>query len=355
MELALLISATVLSFLSVASGVPLAKKYLLSSGIYGKDQQKPRKPKIATSGGIVVLFGVLFSTMAVIGLGKILQIGIQNELVLASVCSINIITLIGLIDDIHVGEGIENEQSSSNRLFEIMDVFGDQMEFNDPDIDRVGLSQLSKMIFVLPAVFPLMAVGAGSWTMNFPIVGVIEWGLIYPLVLLPLGLLFVANVVNMLAGTNGLSAGMSLIAALGLGTFALFNGRIESALIGFSLSGALFGFLIYNWYPASILPGDSLTYLCGAALFSTMVLGDMEKFGIFIFAPWFLEFFLKARNRFDAHSWGLLEGDELKNQHESIYSLTHVFMDRGMNEKGITASLIALEVFVVLLGLALFL
>ncbi|PSH01404.1 MAG: hypothetical protein BRC26_03580, partial [Nanohaloarchaea archaeon QH_8_44_6] len=69
----------------------------------------------------------------------------------------------------------------------------------------------------------------------------------------------------------------------------------------------------------------------------------------------FLEFFLKARNRFDAHSWGLLEGNELKNQHESIYSLTHVFMARGMNEKEITASLITLEVVVVLLGLALFL
>lgn len=353
MNIALLVGAGLLSLLSVAVGVPYARKYLLSSGIYGIDQQKKGKPKVATSGGVVVLFGLLFSTTAFLGIGRLVGIGTNVELVLASICSINIIALIGLIDDIHVGEEIRVE-TPTNRILEMMDVFGSDVKISN-EVDRVGLSQFTKMLFVLPAVFPLMAVGAGSWQMALPIVGVIDWGLIYPLVLLPIGLLFVANVVNMLAGTNGLSAGLSFVTSAGMALFAYSNGELEATLIAVSLCGALAGFLLYNWYPASILPGDSLTYLCGASLFSIMVLGNMEKFGVFIFAPWFAEFGLKARGKFDAHSWGLLKNGALENQHDKIYSLTHIFMEKGFNEEEITVALMVLEAFVVSAGLLLFL
>lgn len=350
----LLLVAGALSFLTVLLGTPYGRKYLLSSGIYGRDQQKEGKPKVATSGGTIVLFGLLFSVTAFLGASKILGLGLDVELVLASLCSINIIALIGLIDDIHVGDSIE-AQSPTDRLLEVMDVFGSDIEFEEGEVERIGIGQFKKMMFVIPAVFPLMAVGAGSWVMHFPAVGAVKWGLIYPLVLLPLGLLFVSNVVNMLAGTNGLSAGMSLVAAAGLGTFAVMNNQIEAALISFSLCGALFAFLLYNWYPASILPGDSLTYLSGATLFSAMVLGNMEKFGVFIFIPWLMEFFLKLRSGFDAHSWGILQKDgSLEPQHEKIYSLTHVFMRRGFNEEEITLTLILFEALVVATGLFLF-
>jgi UDP-N-acetylglucosamine--dolichyl-phosphate N-acetylglucosaminephosphotransferase len=354
-ETYLLVSAGLLSFLSVLVGIPYGRKYLLASGIYGIDQQKKGKPRIATSGGTVVLFGLLFSTTAFLGVSRLLGYSTNVELVLASLCSINIIALIGLIDDIHVGESIEDVNVSSGKIFELMDFFGNDVKFDDSPVERIGLSQFTKMLFVLPAVFPLMAVGAGSWTMKFPLIGTVNWGLIYPLVLLPIGLLFVANVVNMLAGTNGLSAGMSFVAAAGLAVFAMVNGRIEAAVIALSLCGALLGFLAYNWYPASILPGDSLTYLCGASLFSVMVLGNMEKFGVFIFMPWFAEFGLKVRGRFNVHSWGLLENGRLKNQHDKTYSLTHLFMDKGFNEEEITIALVLLEAFIVVIGLLIFL
>lgn len=350
----LLLLAGALSFLTVLLGTPYARKYLLSSGIYGRDQQKEGRPKVATSGGTVVLFGLLFSVTAFLGASKLLGYSIDIEMVLASLCSINIIALIGLIDDIHVGEGIE-AHSPTDKVLEVMDVFGSDIRFEEGELDRVGLSQFKKMMFVLPAVFPLMAVGAGSWTMHFPVIGSINWGIFYPLVLLPLGLLFVSNVVNMLAGTNGLSTGMSLVSGLGLTIFALLNNRYEAALIGISLSGALLAFLLYNWYPASILPGDSLTYLSGAALFSVLVLGNMEKFGVFIFMPWFAEFMLKLRSGFDAHSWGILQDDgSLSSQHEKIYSLTHVFMRKGFNEEEITVALIIAQSLVVASGLFLF-
>ena len=364
-----------LGFLVTFAGTPYARKYLLDSGIYGVDQQKQDKPKVPTSGGISVVFGFLVSITFYLGLNSFFTVpGVEVSLILAALSSVCIITLIGLVDDIHINikkliedeteldsdeidlELPETRDSPLEKLVAFLrwDLFSEKEDSGE--IHRKGLRQNLKMLFVLPAAFPLIAVGAGSWSMTVPIVGMtINWGIIYPLLLLPVGLLFVSNIVNMLAGTNGLAAGMSLIASLTLGTFAILNGETEAALIAWSLSAPLAAFLYFNFYPASILPGDSLTYLCGAAMFSAMVVGNMEKFGVFIFTPWIMEFFLKLRSSFNAHSWGILQDNgSLKSQHEKIYSLTHVFMRRGFTEKQITVSLIIIQALISIVGLFLF-
>lgn len=364
-----------LGFLVTFIGTPYARRYLLDSGIYGIDQQKKEKPKIPTSGGISVVFGFLLSITFYLGLNSFFTApGVEVSLILAALAAVSIITLIGLVDDIHINieKLIEDETDLQSREIDLnlpekghtplskFTSFLEEKIFSknkeSGDIHREGLRQNLKMLFVLPAAFPLIAVGAGSWSMTIPIIGfTINWGIIYPLILLPVGLLFVSNVVNMLAGTNGLAAGMSLVASFSLGLFSIINGQIEAALIAWSLSAPLAAFLYFNFYPASILPGDSLTYLCGAAIFSSMVIGNMEKFGVFIFTPWILEFFLKLRSGFKAHSWGLIQEDKtLKSQHDKIYSLTHVFMKRGFTEKQVTLSLIMIEAVICITGLVLF-
>lgn len=364
-----------LGFLVTFIGTPYARRYLLSSGIYGVDQQKEDKPKIPTSGGLAVVFGFLVSVTFYLGLNFFLATpGVEVSLILAALSSVCIIALIGLVDDIHINieKLIQDETDLNSEEVDLQlpetgktplkriegfftwSMFSD--EDDGDDVHREGLRQNLKMLFVLPAALPLIAVGAGSWSMTVPFLGLtVNWGVIYPLLLLPVGLLFVSNIVNMLAGTNGLAAGMSLVASIALGLFGYMNGQMEAAVIAWSLSAALAAFLYYNFYPASILPGDSLTYLCGAALFSAMVLGNMEKFGVFIFTPWIIEFFLKLRSGFSAHSWGILQDDgSLEPQHDKIYSLTHVFMRRGMTERQITVSLIMIEAVICVTGLFLF-
>ena len=364
-----LLTSLTIGFIAVVVGVPFARKYLLASGIYGIDQQKPGKPKIPTSGGLVVLFGFMFSVTSFLAMEKFFgSQSIEAVSVMAALNSVAVIALIGLIDDIHIDlQNLFNDHVDEEVELDLMDdykppktrfiwekISATRGESNR-DIHRKGISQVYKMLFVLPAVLPLIAIGAGSWSMSFPIIGTINWGLIYPLVLLPLGLLFVSNVVNMLAGTNGLAAGMSLVASLGLGIFALMNNEIEAAAISLSLSASLLGFLYYNFYPSSILPGDSLTYLCGAVLFSAMVIGNMEKFGVFIFGPYFLEFLLKLRSGFKAHSWGELQSDgTIKPLHDKNYSLTHPLMRRGLSEKQITLCLVGFETVAVISALVIF-
>jgi UDP-N-acetylglucosamine--dolichyl-phosphate N-acetylglucosaminephosphotransferase len=362
--------ALLAGFTAVLIGVPYAKNFLLASGIYGIDQQKKDKPRLPTSGGVVVLFGFIVSITLYSGMKSLLGLGIDQALVFTGLSAVNIIALIGLLDDIHIDleslikEHSDAEQVEIDLIEEIkmpgMTLFtkitGDFVQKDEEQIHRNGLSQIPKMLFVLPAALPLIAVGAGSWTMTVPLINfTVNWGLFYPLVILPLALLFVANVVNMLAGTNGLSTGISAVAGASMGVFAYLNGEQEAMIFGLGLAATLTAFYTYNRYPASILPGDSLTYLSGAALFTTAVIGNMEKFAAFIFIPWLLEFVLKLRSGMSAHSWGILQDDgTLEPQHEKNYSLTHPLMRQGLNEKRITQTLIGLEAALCLTGLILF-
>ncbi|MEF8880530.1 MAG: hypothetical protein V5A72_01730 [Candidatus Nanohaloarchaea archaeon] len=364
-----LILAAVLGFTSVIIGVSYARKYLLLSGIYGIDQQKKGKPRLPTSGGIVVLFGFILSITFYMGVSSVTGGVVDKALMFAGLSSINIIALIGLLDDIHIDlESLVSEHTDEEVEISLLEevktphmkvfenITGDFVDSSTSEEHRTGLGQIPKMLFVLPAALPLIAVGAGSWTMVVPVLGfTVDWGLFYPLFIIPVMLLFVSNVVNMLAGTNGLSTGMSAVVATALGVFAYLNSETEAMVFGILLASTLWAFYIHNRYPASILPGDSLTYLAGAALFTTAVIGDIEKFAVFIFIPYFLEFLLKLRSRFTAHSWGILQEDaSLKPQHDKNYSLTHPLMRRGLKEKQITQTLMLTEAVICLIGLVLF-
>ncbi|MEM0320444.1 MAG: hypothetical protein QXS67_03445, partial [Candidatus Nezhaarchaeales archaeon] len=91
---------------------------------------------------------------------------------------------------------------------------------------------------------------------------------------------------------------------------------------------SLLGFIRYNWYPAKILPGDSLTYLLGSLVACGVIIGNMEKAGIVVLTPFIVEFFLKARSRFKASCLGVLREDgRLDPPYGSkVYSLTHLVL-----------------------------
>ncbi|MDY7012154.1 MAG: phospho-N-acetylmuramoyl-pentapeptide-transferase, partial [Cyanobacteriota bacterium] len=93
--------------------------------------------------------------------------------------------------------------------------------------------------------------------------------------LLPLGTLFWAiagfaivaesNSTNFTDGVDGLAAGTSAIALLGLGLLAAGNSP-ESAIFCACLSGGCLGFLIHNRNPARVFMGDTGSLALGGAL-----------------------------------------------------------------------------------------
>jgi UDP-GlcNAc:undecaprenyl-phosphate GlcNAc-1-phosphate transferase len=79
-------------------------------------------------------------------------------------------------------------------------------------------------------------------------------------------ILGVINAVNMIDGMDGLAGGVSLIAFVSFATLAYMNGQPELMLISIALSGAVLGFLKYNWTPSSLFMGDAGSFSLGFSL-----------------------------------------------------------------------------------------
>ncbi len=85
-------------------------------------------------------------------------------------------------------------------------------------------------------------------------------------------------------------------------------------------------FLLYNWYPARVFPGNTFTYGLGAYYASVIIMGNMEKFGLFLFIPYFVKAIMYLRavivlGTTKLEAFGIPRDDgSLKTPHHIIYS-----------------------------------
>lgn len=328
-----LIVTIVISFLTTLIATPKVKRFLEGAGIIAIDMQKKEKPKMATSGGVPIMVGLLGGLFSYIFITTfITRAGTNITLLFASIISVIIITVLGFLDDINI-QTLRNSKSKEKDI-------------------RVGLKQWQKALIPLIAATPLMIISAGTSMVSIPLIGNINLGVIYPIIVIPLIIGFTSNAFNMLAGMNGLESGLGMILLTSTGLYSLFYGTIEGAIIALTLAGALLAFLKYNSYPAKYLPGDSLTYLIGSAFGASIIIGNIEKFALIAFIPWFIEYVLKARSKFKASSLGVLQKDgTIKPKYENkTYSLTHIAMRIVKKEENVTPLLIAIETIFCLLA-----
>jgi UDP-GlcNAc:undecaprenyl-phosphate GlcNAc-1-phosphate transferase len=76
----------------------------------------------------------------------------------------------------------------------------------------------------------------------------------------------ITNGFNLIDGIDGLAGGIGLISSLSFGAIALIMEQNDMALIAFTLSGALVGFLKFNTFPARIFMGDTGSLVVGMIL-----------------------------------------------------------------------------------------
>jgi UDP-GlcNAc:undecaprenyl-phosphate GlcNAc-1-phosphate transferase len=76
----------------------------------------------------------------------------------------------------------------------------------------------------------------------------------------------ITNSFNLIDGIDGLAGGIGLISSLSFGAIALIMEQTDMALIAFTLSGALLGFLKFNTFPARIFMGDTGSLVVGMIL-----------------------------------------------------------------------------------------
>lgn len=74
------------------------------------------------------------------------------------------------------------------------------------------------------------------------------------------------NALNLIDGLDGLAAGVGLFATITMLLAALLNQNLYLVLVTIPLVGCLFGFLRYNFNPASVFLGDSGSLLIGFML-----------------------------------------------------------------------------------------
>lgn len=84
----------------------------------------------------------------------------------------------------------------------------------------------------------------------------------------------ITNAINLLDNMDGLAAGIAVIAALSLAVGLSSNGQITETLLVAILIGALLGFLVFNFNPASIFMGDSGSMFVGFLLASSVLMGQ---------------------------------------------------------------------------------
>jgi UDP-N-acetylglucosamine--dolichyl-phosphate N-acetylglucosaminephosphotransferase len=304
--------------------VPLFIYRMKKRKITGKDMNKTGFPEVPEMGGLPVMLGFTFGVLLAIFFTSYLNI---PELLLTN---LNLL-LIGLLTILLVG---------------ILGILDDLAGWKN------GLRQWQHALIPMFAAFPLVAFKAGETTMNLPFIGNIEFGIIYPLFLIPIGITGAANAFNMLAGMNGLETGQGILIITTLSIIAFFHEQNEALIIGIALIGALTAFYIYNKFPAKIFGGDSLTLVIGAGIATMAIIGNMEKLGIALLGLYFIELFYKAKSRFKSQSFGIPQKDGTLAPHPKGSSITHTIMRKGkFTEKKVVQIIHTTQLAICILGL----
>ncbi|MEK6843999.1 MAG: glycosyl transferase family 4 [Nanoarchaeota archaeon] len=312
--------------------IPFWIKKAKQIGLLWDDMNKVKSEKVAGSGGIIAILGFVIGILIYIAYRVFILNNNNSNLVqiFASLSVILILAGIGLVDDLLGWH-------------------------------RGGLSAKSRLILVFFAAIPLMVINAGKSLVNVPLLGVVDLGIIYPLIIIPLGIIGATTTFNILAGFNGLEAGQGIILLGALGLAAFFMGNAWLSVIALCMIAALFAFLIYNFSPAKIFPGDSLTYSVGGLIAIMAILGNFERIAVFFYTPYIIETILKLRGKLTKQSFGRpLEDNSLDLRYEKIYGLEHlaIYLMKKFKmkptEKRVVYSIWIFQIFIIILGFIVF-
>lgn len=324
MEYVLLISVLV-SFVLAVSFLPMWIRTCRKLGLVWEDMNKFGHPKnVASSGGVIVIMSFILGVLTYLALKAFLFGGQVMALeIFALLAVVLILGLVGLVDDLL---GWKNG----------------------------GLPMRIRLLLAVAASVPLVVINAGTHFMSLPFVGVVDFGILYPLLLIPLAVVGVSTTYNFLAGFNGLEAGQGILILSFLSFVSYVTGSVWLAIVGLCMVGALIGFWIFNKVPASVFPGDAMTYGIGALIAGMAILGNFEKIAIVVFIPYILEVVLKSRGRLKKHSFGIARKDgTLKMPYSKVYGLEHLaikVLGKGATEKKVVYLIHAFQILFILIG-----
>jgi len=280
-------------------------------GMTGADENKAGGPRVPEMGGLAILAGFGVAALAAVFYSTFIDGSADAVIILSVLAAVLIVGVVGVADD----------------LF--------------------GLPQKTKALLPALAAVPLIAMRVGFTSMNVPFFGMVDFGLVYVFVFVPLAVAACSNLTNMVAGFNGLEAGLGAMALVVLGVLVQSP---EAQAIAFSMAGALAGFCVLNAYPARVFPGDVGTLPIGTAIAAVVILGNIEAAGVMVMALYMVDFVLKAVNGFP-HTNQELRGGLLFPKGGRVVAVAQVPMALlgGIGERDLVRLLLCLQ-FVVCVG-----
>lgn len=137
--------------------------------------------------------------------------------------------------------------------------------------DVRGLGPAPKLLVEVLAAAIMMA--AGLLIERVTVVGqtwMLGW-LAYPVT--AAWLVGVTNAFNLIDGVDGLAPGIAALAGAACGAILIVRGHTAEAMLLAAFVGAMLGFLVYNFEPATIFLGDSGSLVAGFLLAATAIAG----------------------------------------------------------------------------------
>lgn len=282
----------IIAFIAVAIFTPFIRRTLLSANITDKPivSEHSHKQGTPTMGGLAILLGMLL----------MLFIYYQNKILILSVGLMLVAAIIGLLDDVlglrtkeiqKVAKNITNQPVELGRL--ILKP-GEEARVATPkarhDLDALLNQDKVEIIREVPIKSEMKEREKITTQIMISIFLVVSGALPFALSGFQVGLLSIPiaiigvvgaiNAVNLIDGMDGLAAGVMGIASLACAVFSILTGRLEVSIAFLALSGACFGFLLYNRIPASIFMGDTGSFALGGFYAAAAILGDVIIFAV---------------------------------------------------------------------------
>ena len=239
--------AFIVSFMATPYTIKIAHK--IGAVDVPKDKRRMHKRAMPKFGGPAVILGFIVSMIYLIIIMTIegsLDLFTEQEYgkkLLGVLLGIGAITITGIFDDTKT---LKPWQKLIGQVIAatIVVIFGIKIEhLNIPFLYKVGLSDVFSTILTI------------------------------------LWIIGVTNAINLIDGLDGLSSGISLISCISLLIIFLMNGSpMIATIIVTAVSGALVGFLPYNFSPAKTFIGDTGSNFLGFMLAVVSILGVAKTY-----------------------------------------------------------------------------
>ena len=222
---ALFLTAT----LSSLVGTPLLRRFCERVGLVDepRDGRRLHRKGVARLGGIVIFSAVLIALALLPLVRNLLTQSLRpdlREIIVLLGCGL-LVLMLGVYDDLRGANAA---------------------------VKFAALSAITVLFYSL---------GGRIEAVSIPFVGTVALPHVVGFAVTLVWVVGIANAFNLIDGVDGLATGSALFSCLVLLTVSLLQGRALVAVVALVLSGALAGFLRYNFNPASIRPAAALSRL----------------------------------------------------------------------------------------------